>query len=192
MSPIKYLKSLLFWQTKTDYFQLFSSRNFGKKILILSNYIIWLFFLFISCLLVLKSPSSFWQIFIAIFFSELIEKYLKVKSFWKRPFNNGRNRLPAGFLQAWYHNGSFPSGHSIKAVIFLLFIIQLQVFSPVIFILATVPLLLFRVLVGLHYPVDVIGGGLIGLLIWLPSSRYLPPESMVKLVSDITKLFIIP
>ncbi len=182
---------LLFWQPKTDFFKKLSCSPSGCNLLLLSNYLIWFFFLFVSYLLVFPHPFLFWQIFASMLVSELIEKYLKIKCLWLRPFKTSNNQVPDGFIKTWYHKGSFPSGHTIKAVIFFLFILQYQVINPLIFILFTLPLLLFRVIVGLHYPADVLGGAVIGYLIFLAVKLISIPQFLITPISTLIK-FIFP
>lgn len=158
---------ILFWQPSRNFFCQFSSSPLGCRLLVISNYAIWIFFFYVSFLLISNNINTFWQILIATVISEIIEKYLKIKTLWKRPFSHSLGRLPDGFIKTWYHNGSFPSGHTIKAVFFLLFILQYSVFSPILFLVITAPLIIFRVITGFHYPVDVFGGAGFGVLIWL-------------------------
>lgn len=178
----------LFWQPRTDFFCHFSSFTFGRRLLLLFNYIIWLFFFFISFLLIRSNQNTFWQIFFATLISEITEKYLKIKCFWYRPLCRHIDRLPKGFLRSWYQNGSFPSGHTIKATFFFLFILQSGVFPPSLFLLFTLPLLAFRVLTGFHYPVDVFGGSLLGLIIWFLVKNLQFPLVMISPITSIFNL----
>jgi len=157
---------ILFWQPSRNFFSHFASTASVRRLLLVSNYIIWLFFFYLSFLLVKVNPNNFWQIFLAVLTSEIIEKYLKIKCLWRRPLCLQINQLPRGFLRSWYQNGSFPSGHTIKAAFFLLFILQYGVFSPWLFLFFTAPLLIFRILTGFHYPADVFGGTIFGIIIW--------------------------
>jgi undecaprenyl-diphosphatase len=161
-------KSLLFWQPQTDYLRSFSSSQFGRPILIFLNYAIWLFFFYLSYLLIKNNFSLFWQLFFATLLAEIIEKLLKTKIFWRRPMFLRHDQTPPGLVDKWYRSGSFPSGHTIKAAFFLLFLLQYPVFSIPLFLLICLSLLFFRILVGFHYPVDILGGAVIGFLIWVP------------------------
>lgn len=180
-------KSFLFWQPRRDWFKYISSTPNGNKILVFLNYIIWVYFAYISYLLVAKDANIFWQLFVATLLAELIEKYLKLKSFWKRPVHQNNHQLPNGLLKSWYQKGSFPSGHTIKAVYFLLFILQYQVHSPILFLIISLPLIFFRLFVGFHYPVDLIGGVFIGLIIWLLTFHLIFPAMLVALTAMVFK-----
>jgi len=162
------LKDFLFWQPKNC---LISKLN--KNLIVVLNYIIWPFLGYISLLLILKDPHVFWQLLVATILGEIIEKIGKKHPHinWKRPFIDKKHTVPQGLIYSWYEHGSFPSGHSIKVVYFLLFIIQYQVFNPVIYCLIVIPFLLFRVFIGFHYPIDMFGGATIGLLLWRLTSN---------------------
>jgi len=159
-------KALPFWQPKTDYLRLLSSSKSGRLILVFLNYAIWLFFFYLSYLLIKTNFLIFWQLFFATIVAETIEKVGKKKNLWPRPMFVHHNHTPLGLVDKWYRTGAFPSGHTIKATIFLLFLISFPVFPLWLFFLIVIPLLWFRVLVGFHYPVDVLGGILIAFLIW--------------------------
>lgn len=134
--------------------------------MIFLNYFIWIFFIFVSFLLVFKDINIFWQLFVCTLFGEIIEKYGKSHALWKRPFFARHDHVPTGLVESWYETGSFPSGHTLKATYFFLFTLQYGVISPVIFLGIVIPLLLFRVLVGFHYPIDMFGGAIFGFLLW--------------------------
>lgn len=170
----------LFWQPDIDWFKKISSLKNGNHLLVALNYIIWIYFFYISYLLVKVDANIFWQLLVATIGSELIEKYLKVQSYWQRPVHLRQNIIPNGLLKSWYQKGSFPSGHTIKAVFFLLFILQYHVVSPVQFLSVTIPLLLFRLFVGFHYPIDLLGGAIIGWLIWLSTNVLVFPNYLVS------------
>lgn len=176
------LKNFLFWQPKNDLFKIISKIKYGNYILVFLNYIIWVYFFYVSFKLVSRETNIFWQLLVSTILSELIEKYLKIQCFWRRPVHDRNNTIPNGLIKSWYHKGSFPSGHTIKAAFFLLFILQYQVISPIQFLMITVPLLFFRLIVGFHYPVDIIGGSLIGFLIWMFTKNIMAFESMNEII----------
>lgn len=184
--PIKSkTNNFFFWQPKRDWLLWFEQTLFREKVLIFLNYIIWFFFIFVSFLLVKKDINIFWQLFIATVVGELIERYLKNKIFWRRPLFEKKDNLPPGLVTNWYKTGSFPSGHTIKAFYFLLFIIQYQIFSVPLFLSIVIPLLFFRILIGLHYPIDILGGIIIGWIIWLFSKWIIFPNILNNIIQTI-------
>ena len=160
-------RNLLFWQPKSDFLKILSGSSFGRVTLVICNYSIWIFLFYISYLLVKSNVNIFGQILLATIISELIEKILKRQKFWRRPMFVRHDQTPPGLVKKWYQTGSFPSGHTIKAIFFLLFVIQYHVFSLPIFISIAGLLLSFRVIVGFHYPIDILGGFGIGAIVWL-------------------------
>lgn len=167
---------LLFWQPHHDLLRALLSLNNGKYILIFINYIIWIFLFYISFLIINRDINTFWQLLIAVVITEIVERYVKKKVYWQRPLFSRKDKTPPGLIDKWYKTGSFPSGHTIKAVYYLFFVIQYQIFSPLNYIAITIPLLLFRVLMGFHYPIDIIGGSIIGLLGWLITKNIMFPD----------------
>ena len=161
-------KSFLFWQPQTDYLRLLSASKIGRYLLIFLNYAIWLFFFYLSYLLIKNDFAIFWRLFFATLLAELIERFIKKKIFWRRPMFLRHDQTPPGLVDKWYRSGAFPSGHTIKAAFFFLFLLQFPVFPLNLFLIISLSLLFFRVLVGFHYPIDLLGGVLIGFLIWLP------------------------
>lgn len=178
-------KSIFFWQPKKDYLRQLEATILGKKILIVLNYIIWVFFFFISYLLIKANTNIFWQILSATIIAEVVERFIKSKVYWRRPLFERKDKTPVGLVDSWYKTGSFPSGHTIKAIYFLLFIIQYQVFSPVMFLTVVLPLLAFRIIIGFHYPIDMIGGIIIGCLIWLSSKWIILPLFLTQIIQNI-------
>ena len=158
--------SLLFWQPQFDLINIINKFKYSTILMVFLNYFIWIFFVFISFLLVFKNINIFWQLFIATLFGEIIEKYGKSHALWKRPFFKRHSHVPTGLVESWYETGSFPSGHTLKATYFFLFAMQYQVISPIIFLIIVIPLLTFRVIVGFHYPIDMVGGVFFGFILW--------------------------
>lgn len=157
---------MLFWQPSFDLLKIINKFRYSTQLMIFLNYFIWVFFVFISFLLVFKNFNIFWQLFVCTLFGEIIEKYGKSHALWKRPFFTRHTHVPTGLVESWYKTGSFPSGHTLKATYFFLYVLQYQVFSPYIFLAIVIPLLTFRVLVGFHYPLDMLGGAFIGFFLW--------------------------
>lgn len=180
------IKDLLFWQPTRDYLKSITHTVTGRRLLVIINYCIWIFLFIVSFRLIRSNPNVFWQILLATIFAEIVERVIKAKVFWKRPLFERKDPLPQGLVKAWYQSGSFPSGHTSKAVFFLLFILQYHVLNPIIYLFITLPLLFFRVLVGFHYPIDLFGGLIVGIFSWvLVRGLFFPPF----LVESVHSLF---
>ena len=173
---------LLFWQSKSDYLSFFQKNTFTKYLLIILNYLIWLFLFFIAFLLIKNQINTFWQILAATLGSEIIERFVKSKVYWKRPMYK-HHSTPLGLVKSWYRSGSFPSGHTLKATFFFLFALQYSVISPSLYLLIVIPLLIFRILVGFHYPIDLLGGSLLGVLAWFLTHQLQVSDSLNSIVS---------
>lgn len=176
----------LFWQPKLDFYKKISQTKYGRYFLVFINYVIWAFLFYISYLLIKQDKNIFWQLFFATIVSEIIEKFLKTKSFWQRPLHLNHNILPNGLLKSWYQKGSFPSGHAIKAVFFFIILLHSGiVISPLCFLIIIIPLVLIRVLLGLHYPIDVLGGIIIGFIIGFLIKQIHFPQFMIDFITPI-------
>jgi undecaprenyl-diphosphatase len=92
----------------------------------------------------------------------LVYKWLKGKTLRPRPYEVHQDILLAGTPLDKF---SFPSGHTLHAVVFGL--VAITYYPQLIFIVVpfTTMVGLSRVVLGLHYPSDVISGALIGTLI---------------------------
>ncbi len=172
-----------FWQPKFDFLNYFQSTSFGRLLIIILNYLIWVFMFITAFLLVKNDINSFWQILIATLFGETTEKIIKSKVYWNRPMFKKHHQIPVGLVKSWYSTGSFPSGHTLKTTFFFLFVLQYSIINPVLFLAITLPLLIFRVLVGFHYPIDLIGGAIIGVFAWLITSFLVLPDSLNQIAS---------
>jgi membrane-associated phospholipid phosphatase len=135
--------------------------------------------------LIRNDINIFWKLLFITVIAEFLERFLKNKIYWRRPLFEKKDRLPHGLVGKWYETGSFPSGHTVKAVYFLLFLIQFQVFPLPLFLIIVVPLLFFRVVIGFHYPIDMLGGILTGVLVWLPSKMITAPDYLNKVIKTI-------
>jgi undecaprenyl-diphosphatase len=89
----------------------------------------------------------------------IIYKYLKTKLVRERPFvNNAIIQQAAPTLDRY----SFPSGHTLHAFSFsIMFSYYLPELIPVVWAF-TFLVSLSRIILGLHYPTDVVAGALIG------------------------------
>ncbi|MFA5750179.1 MAG: phosphatase PAP2 family protein [Candidatus Shapirobacteria bacterium] len=175
----------LFWQPTKDYLKIFDHSVFGEIGLIILNYSIWVFFFFISYLLIRYDINFFGRLFLITLVAEFIERYLKKQKIWIRPMFHRRSVAPNGLVNSWYYSGSFPSGHTIKMVYFLLFVIVTQVISIPLFLAITIPLLTFRVITGFHYPIDILGGIIFGLILWFLSKGIIFPDFLNNFIQPI-------
>jgi membrane-associated phospholipid phosphatase len=176
---------ILFWQPRPDFLKLLESSQLGKLLLIVFNYAIWIFFLYLSVLLVGYDPNIFWQLLVATILAEVIERLIKKKIYWRRPMFVRHDATPVGLVDKWYQSGAFPSGHTIKATFFFLFLMLYPVFDYRLYLIVVFPLIFFRVLVGFHYPIDILGGILIGFLMWLSSFKVIAPSIVSQFIKTI-------
>jgi len=154
---------LLFWQPKTDWFKVISQKKHGNFYLVFFNYFLWFFLFYVSYRLIRQNTNLFWQLFLATILSEIIEKLLKKQVLWHRPLHLRDNCVPNGMIQSCYKHGSFPSGHSIKIAFFFIFLLQNSGSFPLLpYSVITLFLAFSRVILGLHYPIDLLGGFIIG------------------------------
>ena len=158
--------NLLFWQPRFDFLRYLEKTPLGELSVIILNYSIWFFLFLVAYFLIKDQTNVFWQLLAATITGEIIEKIGKSHRLWRRPLFQRHDATPVGIVDRWYKTGSFPSGHTIKAVFFFLFVLQYHFAASPIFLAVAVPLLLFRILIGFHYPIDMIGGLIFGFLIW--------------------------
>jgi membrane-associated phospholipid phosphatase len=173
---------ILFWQSPFDLLRWFNRSRAGRFMIIIFNYSIWFFLFYVSFLLIKNQTNVFWQLLAATVLGEVIEKYGKKHALWRRPLYQRNDQTPIGLVDRWYKTGSFPSGHTIKATYFFLFICQYQISNPFLYLIIAVPLLIFRILIGFHYPIDMLGGVLIGCLLWLLSHQIIAPQVLIDTV----------
>ena len=96
----------------------------------------------------------------------IIYKWLKVRTLRPRPFNvHQQISLRSIPLDQF----SFPSGHTLHAVIFSMVAIHYYPMLAIALIPFTILIGLSRPILGLHYPSDVLVGALIGILISMTS-----------------------
>ena len=177
-------KNIFFWQAKKNFLSIFSQIAHGY-LLIFLNYAIWLLLFFVSYLLVKNNPNAFWQLLTATLIAEIIERVSKKYISLPRPMFKKNQDIPKGLVSNWYNTGSFPSGHTSKTVFFLLFLIQYHVSNISFFLLISLPLIFFRVLVGFHYPLDILGGILIGFAVWALTKNIILPDSVNLLAKTV-------
>ena len=115
----------------------------------------------------LKGTQGFFQA-IHILFTALVVlavyKYLKKTLVRERPFISFKNIQQAAPALDRY---SFPSGHTMHALSFaLMFSYYLPAVAPLVCGFASL-VAMSRIILGLHYPTDVIVGGLLGSIVAL-------------------------
>lgn len=178
-------QDFFFWQPKKDYLRWLLSSSSGHRLILFFNYALWPFLFFICWIHIYHNANIFWQILTSIIITEVIERIAKHSFFWKRPLYVRCDQLPSGLVKKWYVGGSFPSGHMVRASYFFLLILQYGIFSPLAFIFYTVPLMFFRIIIGFHYPIDLIGGAIIGFLVWFFTHGLVFPPSLIFLIRSI-------
>ena len=120
-----------------------------------------------------RRPGLFLQVAVADFAAQLLSVGLKKAIDRTRP--SGVYSEPKPLVHA-PHDGSFPSGHaasSFACATILTFFAPRA--APAFFLLAAA-IAWSRVYVGVHYPLDVLGGAALGVLIaialrWLSAGR---------------------
>ncbi len=142
-------------------------RNFFKTISRLGDGIFW-YSLMALMLLIDKTQALLpvLHMIIAGFTGTLIYKWLKVKTLRPRPYNVYQQ---ISLRSIPLDQFSFPSGHTLHAVIFTLVAIHYYPMLSIGLIPFTILIGLSRPILGLHYPSDVLVGALIGILISLIS-----------------------
>lgn len=181
-------KKILFWQPTNTILPFFLKNKINKFLLVFINYSIWVILAYFSFILIKSDNNIFLRLLFAISIGEIIERLFKVKIYRPRPIIKKKFKIPSGLIKNIYLTGSFPSGHTLKSTIFFFFILQYQVISPLVYLIIITPFLFFRIIVGLHYPFDIIGGILIGFILWLISIPILSPPFLNNFVSFFIKL----
>jgi len=100
-------KDFLFWQPKQSFFKLACRSKTGTFLLVLFNYLIWVFLVFLSFKLVKKDANIFWQLFLSTLMAEIVERFSKSFLFWSRPICKYKYSLPKGLVKSWYNTGSY-------------------------------------------------------------------------------------
>lgn len=172
--------NLLFWQPRFDFLRYLSRPTPGRIAIIILNYSIWIFLFLTAYFLIRDQANVFWQLLAATVLGEIIERIGKSHTIWSRPLFQRHESTPPGLVDRWYKTGSFPSGHTIKAVYFFLFVLQYHFSASPVFLAIAVPLLFFRILVGFHYPIDMLGGLIFGFLIWVFTHQIVAPAAWTQ------------
>ena len=176
----------LFWQPTVDWFKAISQKKYGNFFLVFFNYFLWFFLFCVSYRLIKLNTNLFWQLFLATILSEIIEKILKRQVLWRRPLHLRHNCIPGGMIKSCYRHGSFPSGHSIKIAFFFVFLLQNPgSFSLLPYSVITLFLAFSRVALGLHYPVDLLGGFIIGGILGMSIGQINFPLFLIEFIRPI-------
>jgi undecaprenyl-diphosphatase len=177
---------LLFWQPTVDWFKVISQKKHGNFFLVFFNYFLWLFLFCVSYKLIKQDINLFWQLLFATIISEIIEKFLKKQVLWRRPIHLRDNCVPNGMIQSCYKHGSFPSGHSIKIAFFFVFLLQNPSTFPLLpYSIVTLFLAFSRVVLGLHYPIDLLGGFIIGGILGMSIGQVNFPIFLIEFIRPI-------
>lgn len=188
---VKFLKNnkLLFWQPSVDWFKKISQKKNGNFFLVFFNYCLWIFLFYVSYCLIKPDKNLFWQLFLATILSEIFEKLLKKQVFWPRPLHLRENCIPNGMIKSCYKHGSFPSGHSIKIAFFFILLVQNPGVFPLLpYSIVTFFLAFSRVVLGLHYPIDLLGGFIIGGILGIFIGQINFPLVLIEFIQPIFNL----
>jgi len=150
------IKQIFFWQP--------NNYDFGPLVFFFSHWFLWLLVIGLSVYwLAVKKYKRMGWFWLILGLSEAIQRGLKLFSGWERPFYS-RSALPPEWLTG-YSVGSFPSGHAFRSVIILYFLWQVDKKLFWLALPGVVMVSIGRVLFGLHYPIDIIGGLALGLIL---------------------------
>ncbi len=147
------IKSLLFWQP-----------TFPSKSLLMfffSHWFLWLLIIGLSGFWLIKKRFKIFSIFwILLVVFEIANTVLKAFSPWNRPFINDVT-IPPEWIGS-YSQGSFPSGHAFRSIILLCFFWREDKRLFWILLPGVLLVSISRVVFKLHYPIDILGGYIIG------------------------------
>jgi len=148
------MRKFLFWQPENF--------TFNPFLFFFSHWFLWLAILALTIWWWSKKRYTvlffFWSL---LLISEVIEMFIKHFVFWERPFYT-LGTVPPDWIMS-YSRGSFPSGHAIRSVILFFYLNKINKRLFWVLMPAAVLTNLGRILFGLHYPIDIIGGIIIGL-----------------------------
>lgn len=138
-------------------------RDFFRVVSRLGDGMFW-YALMIGILIIKGTEGTFSVIhmLLAGLLGTLVYKWLKGKTLRPRPYEVHQDIWLTGKPLDKF---SFPSGHTLHAVIFSLVALNYYPELAIIIVPFTVMVALSRVVLGLHYPSDVLAGALIGCII---------------------------
>lgn len=134
--------------------------TFFKKVSRLGDGAFWLFMLMLVA--ALKGMHSLFELMYLLCFcgiGTLIYKFLKSKTVRPRPYQVHQVIILG---ERALDHFSFPSGHTLHAVMFTTVIGWLQPILVILMLPFSCLIALSRMILGLHYPTDVIVGAIIG------------------------------
>lgn len=179
------LISFLFWQPKGNFYERIDHIKYKRFLILFFNYFLWIFLFFVSYLMIKKDIQYFWKLLFASLVTELMEKFIKSKKMWLRPLFYKKIPIGKNLFQCNYNKGSFPSGHTAKVTYFFLMLWIVQVINPFLFIIICIPLLVFRIFFHFHFPIDLAGGLLVGVVGWIISKDVVIISPLTSLVRNI-------
>jgi len=150
------IKQFLFWQP--------ASFGFNLILFFFSQWFLWLVIFSLSFYWLIKRSFKqlgwFWFFLIV---SEILETVIKHFSPWPRPFYQ-KGVTPPEWI-SHYSYGSFPSGHAIRSAIVLWFLWRENKRWFWLLLPGIILVNLGRILFSLHYPIDILGGLVLGYLL---------------------------
>lgn len=146
-------------------------------IIFFADYAIFILFATLPILWLKRKREASLHAALSTFLAWAIAKFIKEFFFVPRPFMLNGNAPTVGY----FSTGSFPSTHTIAA-----FAVAVSVFLHhrrlgLILIIVSTAIGASRILGGVHYPIDIIGGAIIGTFIAWLINKFHPTRLLDKL-----------
>lgn len=157
------------------FFSLSTDPNIANISLFISNVLIYILFGIVFVYIILRSKFIFPHLFMAVGASGgawVVSKILKYIIHIDRPF------VALGLNPLFYESGfSFPSSHSAVFAALSVAVLALNRKLGILMIVCTIFIGLSRMVLGVHYPLDIIGGFAVGAIVglvflYIMKSRY--------------------
>lgn len=148
------------------------SSNSNYAITFIASILIWVLYAGLFLLFIKggsKAKTTALQAFLFSAFAWIISQMIKDFLPVMRPFVI--NEIPPLTLTTPF-DGSFPSGHAASAFALSVWIFMKNKKIGIIFVAGAVMVALGRVLSNVHYPLDVVGGAVLGTIISLTGSSF--------------------